>query len=346
MYRKACRCSYAPIITFLLICLLPQTDHRSLHETNNIETRHLNQLEPVKQNVPPPNLNPVELPPAVNNVEETASTTKNHGLIGLALTMGFVLMFLVDHLGNEAFARPLFSVFHCFCCQRRTNDLLLPSAAALAAAEHSASTTTMGLVVHSLADGLAIGAAFGLTLDLTLILFAPAAFGFVSFLVHEGLPRNRVKVYLLIFALASPVGALLTYLVVSANAYVADQQAGFFLPSTWFFNYFLLNFNFIDELAHDTIDLTLSLKALSMGVASTSSTGTGFALLLSGGTFLYVATAHILPHLHTEKPISSSPLNGNTHHRHQSITTFKPIESIAFVFGSCVPVLISFGHSH
>ncbi|VDK32127.1 unnamed protein product [Taenia asiatica] len=118
-------------------------------------------------------------------------------------------------------------------------------------------------------------------------------------MVHEGLPRNRVKVYLLVFALASPVGAILTYLV-----------------------------------------------ALSMGVASNSSTGTGFALLLSGGTFLYVATAHILPHLNTEKPISSGSLNGSSYHRHQNNTIFKPIESIAFVFGSCVPVLISFCHSH
>ncbi|KAL5960837.1 Zinc transporter ZIP9 [Taenia solium] len=307
-------------------------DHDSVHDVNGLEARHLNQLEPGKPNVPMPDVEPVALPPAANKVEAAVpTTTKTHGLIGLALTMGFVLMFLVDHLGSEACARPLFSVFHCFCCQRRSNDLLLPttsdgegegssspslssspSAAALAAAEHSATTTTLGLVVHSLADGLAIGAAFGLTLDLTLILFiaimlhkAPAAFGFVSFLVHEGLPRNRVKVYLLVFALASPVGAILTYLVVSANAY-----------------------------------------ALSMGVASTSSTGTGFALLLSGGTFLYVATAHILPHLNTEKPVSSGSLNGSSYHRHQSNTAFKPIELIAFVFGSCVPVLISFGHSH
>ncbi|KAL5107364.1 Zinc transporter ZIP9 [Taenia crassiceps] len=313
-------------------------DHDNVHEVHGLEARHLNHLEEVKQNAPLPDVEPVALPPVVNRVEAAAPImSKNHGLIGLALTMGFVLMFLVDHLGNEACVRPLFSAFRCFCCQRRSNDLLSPttsdgegggssppsisssspSAAALAAAEHSAKTTTLGLVVHSLADGLAIGAAFGLTLDLTLILFiaimlhkAPAAFGFVSFLVHEGLPRNRVKAYLFVFALASPVGALLTHLVVSASAYIADQQA------------------------------------LSVGVVSTSSTGTGFALLLSGGTFLYVATAHILPHLNTENPSSSSSLNGSSYHRHQSSTTFRPVESIAFVLGSCVPVLISFGHSH
>lgn len=97
-----------------------------MHEVNGPEARHLNQLEPVKQNVPLPDMEPVAIPPAVNKVEAAVpTTTKNHGLIGLALTMGFVLMFLVDHLGNEACARPLFSIFHCFCCQRRSNDLLL-----------------------------------------------------------------------------------------------------------------------------------------------------------------------------------------------------------------------------
>lgn len=72
-------------------------------------------------------------------------------------------------------------------------------AAALAEAEHSAMTTTVGLVVHSLADGLAIGAAFGLTLDLTLILFIAimlhkvyritlSIFYAIQFKINVGLP--------------------------------------------------------------------------------------------------------------------------------------------------------------
>ncbi|VDD76580.1 unnamed protein product [Mesocestoides corti] len=297
-----------------------QVELRHSDENAQIESRHLAQAEEVKLDV----RNAALVPEAKQIPGEHSSLRNTHGLIGVALTLGFVVMFLVDHLGAgsccKVCARPLSSVFP-FCCRFESKDLILPiipgdveggesSSSALAAAEHSAMTTTLGLVVHSIADGIAVGAAFGLTLDLTLILFAPAAFGFVSFLVHEGLPRNRVRVYLLAFALASPVGALLTYLIVSIHTYA-------------------------------TLDPVLS---ASVG---TSTTGTGFALLLSGGTFLYVATAHILPHLNSDKAVSSSSGLANTaHHRHQAGDTFKPSESLAFVLGCCFPVIISFSHSH
>lgn len=41
---------------------------------------------------------------------------------------------------------------------------------------------------------------------------APAAFGLVSFLMHAGLDRNRIRKHLLVFALAAPVLAMLTFL--------------------------------------------------------------------------------------------------------------------------------------
>ncbi|VUZ54842.1 unnamed protein product [Hymenolepis diminuta] len=143
-----------------------------------------NQPEPL---APADAQKPVHSP--ISHHELSAAGVTNHGMIGLALTMGFVLMFLIDHLSKKArcrtCSRSLFPLFQCMCCRRRSEDMLLPTtgdeamsgsaatnaAAALAEAEHSAMTTTVGLVVHSLADGLAIGAAFGLTLDLTLILF-------------------------------------------------------------------------------------------------------------------------------------------------------------------------------
>ncbi|KAM7543146.1 hypothetical protein Aperf_G00000010335 [Anoplocephala perfoliata] len=302
-------------------------------DSNSIDSRHLNQLNgPIAAALPAEGgpLQPAALRPEPDHTPKESSE-RNHGIIGLALTLGFVIMFLVDHLGTTACClactKPLFPIFS--CC-RRSNEMLLPTtgddvastaSAASTSAEHSAMTTTVGLVVHSLADGLAIGAAFGLTLDLTLILFvaimlhkAPAAFGFVSFLVHEGLPRHAVRKYLLAFALASPVGALLTYFSILISSSLSSQQS------------------------------------LAIGAASPSTTYTGFALLLSGGTFLYVATAHILPHLNTEKaPTSSSSLSGSSSsgvHRHHSEASFKPVESLAFVLGACIPVAISFGHSH
>ena len=44
---------------------------------------------------------------------------------------------------------------------------------------------------------------------------APAAFGLVSFLMHAGLERNRIRKHLLIFALAAPVLAMITFLGLS-----------------------------------------------------------------------------------------------------------------------------------
>jgi hypothetical protein len=40
---------------------------------------------------------------------------------------------------------------------------------------------------------------------------APASFGLVTFLLHEGLDRQKIKKHLLIFALSAPLATLLTY---------------------------------------------------------------------------------------------------------------------------------------
>jgi solute carrier family 39 (zinc transporter), member 9 len=40
---------------------------------------------------------------------------------------------------------------------------------------------------------------------------APAAFGLVTFLMHEGLDRIRLRRHLLAFSLSAPIGAFVTY---------------------------------------------------------------------------------------------------------------------------------------
>lgn len=54
------------------------------------------------------------------------------------------------------------------------------------------------------------------------MLQAPAAFGLVSFLMHAGLERNRIRKHLLVFALAAPVLAMLTFVGLSQ---VEDQAS-------------------------------------------------------------------------------------------------------------------------
>ena len=44
-----------------------------------------------------------------------------------------------------------------------------------------------------------------------------AAFGLVTFLMHENVDRNRIRKHLLTFAFAAPVMALSTFLLLVAN---------------------------------------------------------------------------------------------------------------------------------
>merc|ERR1719394_1935 len=113
------------------------------------------------------------------------------------------------------------------------------------------------LVVHAAADGVALGAAATTNqTDVEVIVFlaimlhkAPASFGLVTYLLHEGLDKPRIKTHLLVFSLAAPILAIVTYLLLTLHG-------------------------------QGNLD-TLS--------------GTGTPMLFSAGTFLYVATVHVLP---------------------------------------------------
>lgn len=91
--------------------------------------------------------------------------------IGLSLVLGFIFMMIVDQISS-----------------RRNKDSY---------GSDRNSTATIGLVVHAAADGVALGAAATTShQDVEMIVFlaimlhkAPAAFGLVSFLLHEGIDR-------------------------------------------------------------------------------------------------------------------------------------------------------------
>ncbi|XP_068820197.1 zinc transporter ZIP9 isoform X3 [Capricornis sumatraensis] len=161
-------------------------------------------------------------------------------------------------------------------------------------------TTTLGLVVHAAADGVALGAAASTSqTSVQLIVFvaimlhkAPAAFGLVSFLMHAGLERNRIRKHLLVFALAAPVMSMVTYLGLSKSSKEALSEVN----------------------------------------------ATGVAMLFSAGTFLYVATVHVLPEVggmgHSHKP---DPTGGRGLSR---------LEVAALVLGCLIPLVLSIGHQH
>lgn len=205
-----------------------------------------------------------------------------HAYIGVSLVLGFVFMLLVDQIGS--------SHMH-----SSTDD---PEAARAAT---SKVTTTLGLVVHAAADGVALGAAASTSqTSVQLIVFvaimlhkAPAAFGLVSFLMHAGLERNRIRKHLLVFALAAPVLAMLTYVGLSQS----------------------------------------SKEALS------DVNATGVAMLFSAGTFLYVATVHVLPEVGGMGGHSHSPGGGGG-------KGLSKVEVGALVLGCLIPLVLSIGHQH
>ena len=46
---------------------------------------------------------------------------------------------------------------------------------------------------------------------------APAAFGLVTFLMHENVERNRIRKHLLTFAFSAPVMAISTFILLAAS---------------------------------------------------------------------------------------------------------------------------------
>jgi zinc transporter 9 len=153
--------------------------------------------------------------------------------IGFSLMTGFVLMFLIDRLPRHATenlqsapATRHISLDNLETSSVRGDDESEGFLGSLSPSRRQAKgfATTVGLVIHATADGIAMGAS-AVTEDMKLgfIIFlaimihkAPAAFGLTSVLLKQGLSKRAARVHLVAFSLAAPVGALTTYLAVSA----------------------------------------------------------------------------------------------------------------------------------
>ncbi|XP_074652028.1 zinc transporter ZIP9-B-like [Tubulanus polymorphus] len=210
-----------------------------------------------------------------------------HSVIGVALVLGFVCMLLVDKIGGGGHSHTPVDA------ENGTQPT------------RSRITATLGLVVHAAADGVALGAAATTSqTHVTMIVFvaimlhkAPAAFGLVSFLLHEGFDRMRIRRHLLAFAAAAPLLAMITYFGLS-------QQSK-------------------ETLSHIN--------------------ATGIAMLFSAGTFLFVATVHVLPEI-ANMPTRTVSSNGNVIvHEHKGFTM---CEVFLLICGALIPVLLSIGHHH
>lgn len=152
--------------------------------------------------------------------------------IGLSLTLGFVLMFLIDRLPQHATDGlnrtpatrhiSLDNLGSSSANGEEEDDNFLGSLTPTPKQSRSLATTT-GLVIHAAADGIAMGASATTSdMKLGLIIFiaimfhkAPAAFGLTSLLLRQGLSKRAARGHLIAFSLAAPFGALSTFLILS-----------------------------------------------------------------------------------------------------------------------------------
>ncbi|KUL87803.1 hypothetical protein ZTR_03225 [Talaromyces verruculosus] len=156
-----------------------------------------------------------------------------HAWIGISLISGFILMYLIDKL--PAFAtppKPRRLPYHISLdnlggsglrrssSPNRDGGLLDQDSNNHANNNPHTFAMTTGLVIHAAADGIALGAS-GSDSSLSFIIFlallvhkAPAAFGLTSVLLKQGLSSRVAGRHLLVFSLAAPVGALLTFIIV------------------------------------------------------------------------------------------------------------------------------------
>jgi zinc transporter 9 len=94
------------------------------------------------------------------------------------------------------------------------------------------SATTIGLVIHAAADGIALAASSfvsqastGFVVFMALLIHkAPAAFGLTSVLLKQGRSKRQTRAHLIVFSLAAPVAALTTWVLV--NTFGGDSIGG------------------------------------------------------------------------------------------------------------------------
>ncbi|VDC00747.1 unnamed protein product [Peniophora sp. CBMAI 1063] len=181
--------------------------------------------------------------------------------LALSLLVGFCIMLAVEHLGPSAHSHGHELPPSAWSTQTPGADVELSQLESEQGIPHigeeatiPALPLTLGMVLHGLADGLALGVSALSTSDtqsstnLSLVVFmalavhkAPTALAFTISLLSTSLPRSECRKHLLLFSSSTPVGAVVAYLL-----------------------FYLTGF----------------------GDASR----VGIALLVSGGSFLYVAT--------------------------------------------------------
>ncbi|KAH6625645.1 Zinc/iron permease [Boeremia exigua] len=248
-----------------------------------------------------------------------------HAYIGVALILGYILMFLVDHVPEAlSSSQQDYQPMHISLSNLHRgphnssslslNGLTTPGSppmltpTPMALPKKNGSATTIGLVVHACADGIALGASSAAPSgSLSFIVFlaimlhkAPAAFGLTSVLLKQGLSKRSARTHLAFFSLAAPAGAFATWAIVHTlgrNTLGGDEGL------TW---------------------------------------STGWVLCFSGGTFLYVAMHSMIEATSPqEEPIVHGYLDAPL-----GKATMSKTDILIVVFGMLLPLVTQIGHAN
>ncbi|KAJ1949873.1 hypothetical protein FBU59_000951 [Linderina macrospora] len=193
-------------------------------------------------------------------------------------------------------------------------------------------STLIGILVHSCADGLALGAAVAAasaaqkkptvgspnavaaddhTSSLEIIVFlalllhkAPAAFGLITTLKQQGYAPYKLSVWLTVFAASAPLAALVTYAIFSIFASPAP------------------------------------------GHHSEAHSWTGTIMLFSAGTFMYVAMAHTLTEaIHQAKALRAREKAARQGGSMANVVgSLSLLDIVVLLFGVILPPLVSKDH--
>jgi solute carrier family 39 (zinc transporter), member 9 len=277
--------------------------------------------------------------------EEEESSHDPHAWVGISLITGFILMYLIDALPQHATtpSQPQrFSIsLNSLSFNRRpsvsstisgpppSGHIASPTSAHFPSDTHQHNTsrpssTTVGLVIHAAADGIALGASSTTTSRLSFIIFialmihkAPAAFGLTSVLLKQGLSKRMARAHLVVFSLAAPIGALLTWTAAHLLGYT------------------------------------------NMGNSTSTEFATGVLLLFSAGTFLYVAM-HTMQENGSGGHEHDAGVNGNGYAGLPMTEMYdggqaagpakrkgpELVDTLVTVGGMLLPLLTQWGHAH
>lgn len=140
--------------------------------------------------------------------------------------------------------------------------------------------------------------------------------------MHAGLEKKYIQGHLLAFSAAAPILAITTYFILHA---VRKHTSATFV------------FYYTVTVGCSVFDLVcLCPKSGSSSQNQLSATGVG--MLFSAGTFLYVATVHVLPEVSNSRT-GQSPSDLQAHHRgHLGL-----LESLTLILGVGLPMVLALG---